>query len=395
MSHEPDSLALLRDANPVSLEPTMARSPQATALFEQIVREPRHPQGSRRRRRGIRDFAGARRVRARLALGGAGITAVAAAIIVVAFSGSAAAPAFAGWSPRPTVALAQRITDAIHRCGLASPTLVEARGPYTAAVFASRAGGSACVEGPSVSDVGSVGGVRARDNQIKPGQIHTAVLTGSDTDGHAFTLLAGRVGSGVRSVVIHRSNHVDVVASIKDGWYLAWWPARAHATNATVTTTTGAHDVALPSLATSGPSSCGGFPRGGCAASQAGSNGPGSAGVPGPPLVGGPLAKPFDRTLLLNVDNASRVLVCFRPPGGATAAMQPNAPTGPCGHAARLTQLRPSYPVQRNLLELFPNSVWRVTLPPGTRSHGALVFLVVASGTSSYGQVRNEVTVDG
>ena len=119
-------------------------------------------------------------------------------------------------------------------------------------------------------------------------------------------LLAGRLGSSVRSVVIHRSNHIDFIASVKGGWYLAWWPSRAHATIATVTTSSGAHDIALPSLATSGPAPCGG-PAGGCAALQAGSNG--SAGVPGPPLIGGPVAKPFAGTLLLNVDNASRVLV--------------------------------------------------------------------------------------
>ena len=392
MKHQPRSLALLRDANPVSVDPTAVRSPQAKAMFEQIVTEPRNPRGRLRQRYAASHLARGRGLRARLAVGGAGIGAVGAAIIVVAISGSAAAPAFAGWSARPTLALRGQITDVTRRCGLAAPLLVEARGPYTAAVFASPSGGTACVEGPSVSFVGSIGGVQAPDNPIAPNQIQTAVASASDTEGRAFILLAGRVGSAVRSIVIHRSNHVDVIASIKNGWYLAWWPARAHATNATVTTRNGAHDIALPSLATSGSRPCGGPSGAGCAALQAGSNG--SAGVPGPPLIGGPVANPFGGTLLLNVDNASRVLVCFHPPRNAAAAMQPNGPTGPCTHAARLIRLPPSYPVQKNLLEVFPKSVWAVKLPTATRSHGAIVFLVVAFGTPSQGQVRSEITAN-
>lgn len=392
MKHQPRSLALLRNANPVSVDTTAVRSPQAVAVFEQIVAEPRNPQVGLRRRHTASRRVGGRGLRARLAVGGAGLSAVAAAIIVVAISGSAAAPAFAGWSARPTPALRGQITDATRRCGLAAPVLVEARGPYTAAVFASRSGGSACVDGPSVSFVGSIGGVQAPDNPITPNQIQTAVASGSDADGHAFMLLAGRVGSAVRSIVIHRTSHIDVIASIKHGWYLAWWPARAHATGATVTTSSGVREVALPSLATSSPTSCGASAGADCAALQAGSNG--SAGVPGPPLIGGPLAKPFGGTLLLQVDNAVKVLVCFHPPQNATAAMQPNGPTGPCTHGARLTRLPSRYPVQKNLLELFPHSVWEVKLPTGTGDHGALVFLVVAVGTPSEGQIRSEITVN-
>lgn len=394
MKQEPHVLALLRNANPARVEPRAVRSSQARAMLEQIVTQPRAARGSLRGRRRARYSAAARLLRSRVALSSAGISAAAAAIIVIAFSGSAATPAFAGWSARPTVALPRQITAATRRCGLARPVLVDARGPYTAAVFASRTGGSACVEGPAVSFVGSIGGTRAPDNPIPADQIHTAVATASDTAGHAFVLLAGRVGAAVRAIVIHRSNHIDVIASVKHGWYLAWWPARAHAINATVTTTDGVHSVALPTLATSGPPTCGGRSATGCAALQAGSNGPGSAGVPGPPLIGGPLAKPLDRALLLNVDDASRVLVCFHPPANPTVAMQPNGPTGPCTQAARLTRLPRGHPVQKNLLQVFPNSVWRVTLPTSTRAHGAVSFLVIAYGTPGQGQARSELTMN-
>jgi hypothetical protein len=331
MRHQPRSLALLRNANPATVDPALVHSSEATAAFERIVTEPRDPNAGQRRRprHGVSPVAGSWRLRrARLAVGGAGISAVVATIVVVAVSGSAAGPAFAGWSPRPMLALPGTIAVATSRCGLTGPALVEKRGPYTAAVFASRAGGSACVVGPSMSFVGSIGGVRAPDNPITPNQVQTAAASSSDSKGHAFVLVAGRVGSAVRSIVIHRSNHSDVIASIKHGWYLAWWPADAHAINATVTTRSRVREIALPSLATSGPPSCGG-PRGSaCAAVQAGSNG--SAGVPGPPLITGPLAKPFNGILVLNVDNASRVLACFHPP--RTQPPQCSL-TDPPGHA--------------------------------------------------------------
>lgn len=98
--------------------------------------------------------------------------------------------------------------------------------------------------------------------------------------------------------------------------------------------------------------------------------------------------------VLVGVDNALKVLVCFHPPGNPTAALKPNGPTGPCVQAARLTRLPSSYPVQKNLLEVFPHSVWKVKLPTGTGDRGALVFLVVAFGTPSWGQVRNEITLN-
>jgi hypothetical protein len=117
--------------------------------------------------------------------------------------------------------------------------------------------------------------------------------------------------------------------------------------------------------------------------------------MPGPPLIGQPLARPFDRTLIFNVWNASRVLVCFKPPSNLSAALQPHGPTGPCTHAAPLARLPPRYPVQKNLLELFPKGIWEITLPAGKRSPGTRVFLVVAFGTSRYDQARTEITVNG
>jgi hypothetical protein len=403
MTNEPHSLALLRWANPVSVNTEDASSPQAAGLFAEIVAQPRTRRGSGR-------WPGDLGLRARVAVGGAGIGAVAAAVIVAVFSGSTAAPAFAGWTAKPTAAVSQQIRNAARDCRLSGPVLVETRGPYTAAVFASRYGGTACVIGPGMSFEGSVGGVRAPDNRFKPNQIGMAVSTGGDDQGHGFTVLTGRVGTAVRSVVIHRSYHGNVVASIKGGWYLAWWPAGTRATYATVTTTSGSHRVALPTLATNNPSCDTRLPsrlKGqphphsvGCAAaggtsfpnSVGKSNGPGSDGVPGPPMVGQIVGEPFHGTVLFNVWNATSVLVCFHPPADLNAAMQPKGPTGPCTHATLLTRLPPQYPVQKNLLELFPKSLWETSLPAKSRNPETHRFLVIPHGPWGDGP-RSELMV--
>ena len=397
MKPEPQSLALLRVANPVRVDSLDVRSPQAAAAFEQIIREPRDSEDARRRRWSLARLADTLSERGRLAVGGAGITAVAAALIVAVLSGSAATPAFAGWTARPTVGLQKQVAAATRGCGLTNPALVEARGPYTAAVFASRSGGTACVIGPSLSFVGSVGGVLAADNRFKPDQIGVADASGSDKDGHGFILLTGRVGSHVRSIVIHRRHHAGLIASISGGWYLAWWPAGTHATTATVTTTSGRYNLALPAGAKAA-SPCSGVTHNGrsvgCASVGPGSNGPGSAGVPGPPLIASPIARPFRNTLLVQVDNATRVLVCFHPPADAIAALQTNGPTGSCTHATLLTRLPPRYPVQKNLLEVFPKAVWEIRLPAGFRHQRHPVFLVVADGSSNFPPDRTELNLN-
>ena len=86
------------------------------------------------------------------------------------------------------------------------------------------------------------------------------------------------------------------------------------------------------------------------------------------------------------------MLACFHPPHGAVA-IQPGRPTGPCGSARRLSRLPPGYPVQGNLLELFPRSVWEVRLPRGPVEGRTLTFLVVAAGRSGTRPVRSEVSV--
>jgi hypothetical protein len=317
----------------------------------------------------------------RLKLATGSCLAVLAGLVVmfVAFSGSTASPAFAGWSATPTAASTAQIAATLRACHSRVPlAIADTRGPYTAAIFGGRLGGVACLVGPSSSAAGGIAGLTTSGKPVAPDQVQTSALTGSDAQGHGFVLLAGRAGSRVTGVTIHRSHGGDVVASVKHGWYLVWWPADIRAINATVTSTHDSHMIDLPSAATQGSSSCGA----GCA-SFGGSGG--GAALGGPPLIQGPVAKPFHSILLFVVSNARRVQLCLHP-GPAPASGPPVTPSMTnCIQARLLTKLPRSYPVQRNLLTLFQDSVWMIKLPRRIESRHSLHADVTVFGYRGWG----------
>lgn len=49
-----------------------------------------------------------------------------------------------------------------------------------------------------------------------------------------YQRLFGRAGSGVIGVVVHRSNGSDVVATVQNGWFVAWWPGDDESSSITV-----------------------------------------------------------------------------------------------------------------------------------------------------------------
>ncbi len=392
MNREPRSLALLGAVNPVIVDQSGADSAHALAAFDHIVAQPRQS-GEPRTGRAAGSISGRPRVaRFRLAAGGGVAALTSALVIIIVISGSTATPAFAGWTTRPTAPASGQIAGAVRACRALVPVVVvDTRGPYTAAVFGNRDGGVACVTGQSMSFTASFGAATSSHDRVAANDIQSFVATGSDSNGHAFVLMAGRVGSAVTSVTIHRSNRTDVVASVKDGWYLAWWPARVRATNGTVGTTHGRHTITLPALATQAPISCAGRHDSGCAAVQGGSGGSGL--FSGPPTISGAVSRPFGATLLFVVYNARRVQLCLHQ---GTAPQPPEASTPPatnCVQAQLLTKRPGSYPVQRNLLQVFRDSVWVVHLPSRIPRHGALTADVTAFGFTGWGSNSGGFTV--
>jgi hypothetical protein len=176
------------------------------------------------------------------ALGAVGLSGAAAAAGAVILLGSSAAPAFAGWTRSPTAPLPGQLAAAQQHCrGSGAPVLTDTRGPYTASIYAD---GSTCVDGNGIeiSDTGGGGPT----SSIPAGKVQLGGAGESDSDGHALTMVDGHVGAGVTGVTITRSDGSSVQASVKHGWYLAWWPGAEHAVTAKVRSASGTRAQSFP-----------------------------------------------------------------------------------------------------------------------------------------------------
>jgi hypothetical protein len=202
-------------------------TPEASARLRAVDYRPR----SRR-------LASPRALSALGALGLSGAAAVAGAVVLL---GSSAAPAFAGWTASPTTPHPGQLAAAQQRCGSGTPILTDTRGPYTAAIYAN---GSTCVAGDGIKIAASRGG--AATSTVPAGTVELSGLGESDSDGHALTMVDGRIGAGVTGVTITRSDGSSVQATVKNGWYLAWWPGTERAVTAQVASASGTSTQSFP-----------------------------------------------------------------------------------------------------------------------------------------------------
>jgi hypothetical protein len=228
-----------------------------------------------------------RRLRTPVAVG-AGVLAsagTAGAVLSVVLGG--AAPAYAGWSAAPTAASAPS-PSAATSCqnqlttmpsGPDGPTLgsgpwenvlTDVRGPFTVALFQNDGAYASCFTsssftetnmmssggssggaigldrgsastggGPGGSGSGglssfSVGGETASGDLTNATQSHLSTASGGP-----YTLVDGRVATGVTGVTLVLDDGQDVVATVADGWFVAWWPDGTGASSAQVTTASG------------------------------------------------------------------------------------------------------------------------------------------------------------
>jgi hypothetical protein len=187
-------------------------------------------------------------------LGTLGVTGVAAAVGAAILLGSSAAPAFAGWTANPTTLRPGQLAAAEQQCGTSgTPVLADARGPYTALIYAD---GSTCVTG---------NGITINSNRGEAGPTPQAGKVGlngageSDSNGNSLTMVDGPIGAGVSGVTIARSDGSSVQATVENGWYLAWWPGTEHAVAAQVAGANGTSTQSFPSA----PKAPNGCPAGG------------------------------------------------------------------------------------------------------------------------------------
>jgi hypothetical protein len=226
----------------------------------------------------------ARALRRRTAFGLAGLAAVAAIVAVIALlssgtsalrqpasTGRAVVPAaFVGWTPAPSKATAKRIAVYAGRCRwaakyrsqLKTPLIADIRGPYTALLFVDERENYEryCIYGPHI---GGQGGNEIRfpgmlDPQPGPNGIQHNGFDGScnPADGRAVTEMHGVVGANVVGATFLFANHVRVVASVKGGFYMAWWPWADSPKSITVYTTSGTKRITLPGSRSEQASRC-------------------------------------------------------------------------------------------------------------------------------------------
>jgi hypothetical protein len=189
-----------------------------------------------------------RRIRRLPTIGLLGTTGTAAVIALVVSLSSGAAPAFAGWQATPTTSASAPPVPAGRSCGqgLGSPVLTDARGPYTAAIYAQGDMTDVCLSGNGVSMSSNSSSSSSAQASVAAGQLQFSGGATRDAAGNQLTLADGLAGAGVTAVTFDLSDGTAVQATVSGGWYMAWWPGTATASKADVTTASGTTSVAVP-----------------------------------------------------------------------------------------------------------------------------------------------------
>jgi len=183
---------------------------------------------------------------------GAAAAAAAVSLLVVGTTGGGPSSAFAGWTPDPSLPAAGQLQAGESVCAsdpsLArlTPTLTDTRGPYSAFLYAQAGAAAICVVGPGLTATNPedgpiiVNGGAPSTASIAPGTISTrgplSMLLAPTVE---FGAMAGQVGRGVTAVKLSLDDGSNVEATIKHGWFAAWWPTADGVKSADLTTTTG------------------------------------------------------------------------------------------------------------------------------------------------------------
>jgi len=270
-----------------------------------------------------------RRLRAQVTVG-AGVLASAGtvgAVLSVVLGG--AAPAYAGWSAAPTATSTSPSPSAAASCqsqltttpsgpdgsslgsGPWENVLTDVRGPFTVALFQNDGAYASCFTSSSFTQVSmvssggssgaaagsgrssdSLGGSSQGGSGGGPGGMSSVSLGGGTASGDLtqvtqshlstsdgpYTLVDGRVAAGVTGVTLVLDDGQDVVTTVADGWFVAWWPDGAGATSAQLTSASGTTAESLVWLhhSPAGPPAPGASGAGGNAGNS-GSSGSGGA----------------------------------------------------------------------------------------------------------------------
>jgi hypothetical protein len=242
-------------------------------------------------------------------MGAGAVAGAATAGTVLAVVLGGAAPAYGGWSATPASssgsappATATETSCTNQLASMRTPTgetspgtwqsvLTDVRGPFTVALFQAGNDYAACFTGPSFIEVNrltsSAGTGAAMSGELSvtneaggsarggsaPMSGQTAVVLEGTSSGDVnqvvqsnltttsdgpYTLIDGRVANEVTGVTLALGDGKDVVATVADGWFVAWWPGvSTGATSALVTKASGTTTESLvPFNKLAPPGSC-------------------------------------------------------------------------------------------------------------------------------------------
>jgi hypothetical protein len=205
----------------------------------------------------LRATSGSRPANRRLVLVCAGAAAATAGVLALTLVEPGTPNAFAGWTAAPTKPGHGQVISATQACSARlrgmrvqpgrktssldgakpRPVLEDTRGPYSVIVYTGGGMRVFCISGPSFT---SIAGAGATSQPPPPaGMVMPARVSFTSRDGHAYTLIAGRTGSGVTRVTLDLTDGRSVQATTENGWFAAWWPGAVGIPAAQVATATG------------------------------------------------------------------------------------------------------------------------------------------------------------
>lgn len=129
-------------------------------------------------------------------------------------------------------------------------TLSDTRGPYTMLIFQTAAGqaqGFCLSRGSTLLDANESYDTRA--TTVPAGQVHVYLMgeagQGGDPGEEPYSYVNGQTGAGVTAVTLDLESGEQIQASVENGWFLAWWPGSARASEAAVSTANGTSSQSL------------------------------------------------------------------------------------------------------------------------------------------------------
>jgi hypothetical protein len=183
-----------------------------------------------------------------------------------------ASSAFAGWTPQPTAPSEAQLAAAKAYCAKSQAVpglplrLIDARGPFTVAVYSDGGSNDFCSFGPSFQNASAW--TTSPPVTVPSGKMFLWVDHVATVEGQPYGTMIARVADDVTEADVTLDNGTDVTATVQNGWAVAWWPGAHHVGSAQLTTPSGTQTQMLPPYPCdvhncNGGGAHGGAPRGG------------------------------------------------------------------------------------------------------------------------------------